>query len=272
MSTSLRITDAVMQDVVRACRIGLPREACGYIVADQEDVGLGVRVVEMKNVADNPISNCAMDDNEICSVHAEFDQAGEEPIAAWHCHPTTEPFMSTEDLAGAIDDSLIYLIVSFKYETPKARAYGVQHFIGNTIASQVPIMVEQQAPGQQAFAIPTGPWALLAGNYVRIAYQRQHGKPLTTVTALVISCDGSTVNLNPDVKTAARALPIERIRTVHVIRESRIAAAVRMQLRSYANEVRILMAGADVPALPSLVETLSRAYPTSFTITMEEKK
>ncbi len=269
--TPLRLTEATMQNVIRMCRLQLPGETCGFIVAEREDPTLGNRVVWMKNVAPKPVSEYQMDDNAIRLAYGEFDQQGEEVVAVFHSHPTTEPFMSQTDLTMAADDSVAYLIISFANGNPAARAYRVEHFIGNTIASQVQIQV-QRVIKEEVAGLPVGPWALIEGNYVRIGYQRQQKKPISTVVARVVGCDETQVVLDPDHKTAARSLPIDRIRSVHILREGRMAAGLRQQLRVYAGEAKGLLAGHDVVALPSLLEALNRAFPPGIAITMEEPK
>lgn len=267
---ALTLTPAAMQNMVKICRIHFPTEACGFIVADRDRPDLGSRIVWMENVADRPGHRYAMSDEAVRQAYAEFDQAGEEPLAVFHSHPATDPVMSPDDLRDARDESLAYVVVSLSQPTPRVRAYTIERYIGNTEATEIPITV-QSTKLSDLQSLPAGPWCLAPGNRVRIAYQRTNKKPLSTNVALVLGCDQDIVRLDPVHKTAARQIPLERIRSVHVLKESPMGTAMREQLRAYAAEARILLAGLDVMAVPSLLQTLYLAFPPSISITMEPK-
>jgi proteasome lid subunit RPN8/RPN11 len=267
---ALKMTADVMQELVRGCRARLPQEACAFVVAEKDNPDLGVRVQWMANISLSVVDEYLMDDDAIRLAYGEFDQAGEEVLAVAHSHPTSEPVMSPKDRERAADTTIAYLIVSLAGPKPKVRAYRVERFIGNTIVHDELIDVGQAPQAPQT--MPVGPWALLAGNYVRIAYQRTGKVPLSTAVATVIGCDGLDVSLNPDHKTGPRALPLDRIRSVHVMWEGRLAAATRRQLRSYTGEARILLAGSDLVVLPSLIAALARAFPPHIAVTMDEPK
>jgi proteasome lid subunit RPN8/RPN11 len=247
---ALHMTSDVIQELVRGFRARLPQEACAFVVADQGDPSLAVRVHWMANVSPSPINEYLMDDAAVRVAYADFDQSGEEVLAVAHSHPTSEPVMSAKDRERAGDTTIAYLIVSLAQQRPRIGAWWVERFIGNTVAHYAPIHVIKQAP------IPTGPWALMPGNHVRIAYQRTGKTSLVTVVATATSCDGVDVLLEPDHSTGPRSLPLERIGSVHVLRESPTAFAARRQLRSVANAV-----GLDVSAAPALVGVLARAFP-----------
>lgn len=271
IDTPLWLTEQTMQNIVRTGRIHLPQESCGFIVADVDDPTIGVRMHWLQNVAEHPDREFLMSDEDVTEAYAAFDEVGEEPIAVWHTHPNSEPFMSEKDKAKAVDDSLAYMIVSFMDNKPSVRAYRVQHYIGSTLPSRVDILIQPDAK-LDAAALPPGPWALTAGNYVRISYVRTGKTTLSHCVARVTGCDGEVVRLDPDHKTAARMIPLERIRLVHVIREGNPAAAARRQLRSYAGQVRSTMAGHEVGPLPELLAALVKGFPTDMAVTMEAPK
>lgn len=264
----LTLTPAAMQNIIKICRIHSPSEACGFVVADKERPTVGHRVVWMQNVAERPLHTFRMDDDAVRQFYGDCDSAGEDPVAVFHCHPTTEPVMSADDLRGAQDDSLAYLVVSLAGPVVKARAYTVERFIGNTEATEISIRVLSQSISDLQ-TLPVGPWALAPDNQVRILYQRTNKKPLSTNVARVLGCDGDVVRLDPVYKTAARQIPLERIRSIHVIKESALGQAMREQLRLYATEARILLAGHEVEAVPSLLDALHQAFPLGIAITME---
>jgi proteasome lid subunit RPN8/RPN11 len=268
---TLSLTYSVMQEMAKGGRVRLPQEACGFVIAARSEPDVGVRVRWVRNTAPEPNIHYLMDDVEVRDLYAECDQADEDPIAVFHTHPTTEPTMSPVDLARAVDTSLAYVIISFASPTMKVRSWRVQQFIGNTIAIADPIQMRQE-PDQALSSPPAGPWALLAGNRVRIVYQRTGKQVPSTCVATVVGCTVEEVTLTPDHRTGPASLPLSRIRSVHVIRESLLAAAARKGLRAYAQQAQILLAGSDVVALPSLTEALSRAFPPGITITMDEPK
>lgn len=263
------MTASTMQNMIRMCRLQMPQESCGFIVAEKGS-SLGTRVHWMRNISETPVRKFKMHPEEVRLAYADFDLAAEEPVAMFHSHPTSEPILSDEDLRMAADTSLAYLVLSFAEPKPKARAYQVQHFIGNSVPIEIPISVQANTMmGSNSTTLPAGPWALAEGNYVRISYQRTTNRPLSTNVAHVIDCDGQVVHLNPDKKMAAKQIPLERIRSIHVLRESIRGKAVRSELRSYAGEAKTLLAGTDVMALPSLLDALHRAFPAGIEITME---
>lgn len=266
----LTLTPAAMQNIIKICRIHSPSETCGFVVADKERPDVGYRVVWMENVADKPTHRYAMDDDAVRRFYGECDQAGEEPVAVWHSHPHTEPVLSPDDLRDARDQSIAYLVVSLAGPVAAARAYSIERFIGNTEATEVPIKVVSQSISDMQ-TMPPGPWALAPDNQVRIMYQRTNKKPLSTNVARVVSCDGETVRLDPTHKTAARQIPLDRIRSIHVLKESTMGRAMRDQLRVYATEARILLAAGEVEAVPSLLQALHQAFPMGITITMEQQ-
>jgi proteasome lid subunit RPN8/RPN11 len=223
----------------------------------------------MNNVHPEPVRSCLMDDEAVLLAYADFDQADEEVLAIYHSHPTSEPIMSDKDLKRAADESLAYVIVSFMETTPMVRAYRVQRFIGNTIPTNVPIQVVEDAPLPTKNAHP-GPWALLAGNRVRIGYLRTGKKTLSTTVAIVMGCDGMDVTLEPEHKVGPRALPLDRIRSVHVLHEGAIAVSARPLLRAQAGRARTLLAGHDLAALPGITALLAEAFPVGMTVSMDE--
>jgi len=263
------MTEDTMQNIIRACRTQIPAEACGFVVAEKENPTMGNSIRMMPNVHENPLRNYLMDDEQVRTAYAEFDRLEQEPIAVYHSHPVSEALMSDLDRERAADASLAYLIISFQGGRTKARAFRVRHWIGNTVPYDVPIQVQGKV--SQVEKIPRGPWALLAGNYVRISYQRTGKTALSICVARVLDCDGDVVRLDPDHKTAARMIPLERIRSVHVLSEGAGAAAVRERLRVLAADARTLLASTNVGAVPSMLETLHQAFPAGISITMEEK-
>lgn len=266
--SELNVTREAMQSVIKMCRIHLPSETCGFIVASKDATTLGTRVVWMQNVAEKPERNYSMDHAALRLAYKEFDDLGEEPVAIFHSHVDSEPIMSVKDLAQAMDASLFYVVVSLMDPRPSVRAYTVKHFIGTTEATGVPIRLKDHAPAPAAF-IPTGPWALSPGNRVRIGYRRTGKSTISSVVAIVLRTDASNVYLDPDHKMSARMIPLERISSVHVLAEGDAGVAARRELRLQARHVASLLAGHDLTSVHEVIDTLHRAVPPSIIVTMD---
>lgn len=262
----LQVTDRVIQTVSKICRTFLPSEACGYILASVDEPTIGIAVHFMNNIDEKPLEGCLMDPVDIVTAHKEFDDTGQEPIAIFHSHPTSDPIPSQRDLDEAQPGDIAHLIVSMTDGSPKARAWRMERFIGETVPHQVPIMVVRTSG---ALVTPPGPWALLPGNEVRIAYQR-HGKTTIGIAvATVTSVSESQVNIEPLNKTAARIIPMERIRSVRVTRESANARQWRLNLQRYARRVAMLIGNGETRDLPQIAGILRVAYPPGIEIELD---
>lgn len=262
----LTVTASTMQDMIAMCRLQMPQESCGFIVAERGS-RTGTRVHWIKNSHEAPHRYYAMRDADVRAAYTEFDAADEEPIACFHSHPTTDAVLSSTDLRMAADESLAYVVVSFRTPVPKVRAFTVQHFIGNSEATPTRIVVE--ANTMRPTGVLAGPWALTPGNRVRICYQRTNAPKLSTNVARVVAIDDERVHLEPDHKTAAKSIDLGRIRSIHVLSEGAQGKAARIQLRQLATEAKVLLAGNDVMALPSLMDMLHLAFPKDVAITMD---
>lgn len=267
----LRITAEVLQGLVRASRNGLPSEVCGFIVASKERPDVGERVLLMKNVATNSTHHYLMDDDQVRAAYTNFDTDGDEPIAVFHCHPTSEALMSDEDIAKAADQDMIYVIVSLQAKPAKVRAYRVKHFVGNSEVTAVEVQIVPDAPRAATMMAPH-PWALAAGNRVRLTYQRANKGTNSTCVATVVSCGAYAVNLEPETKTTARIIPLSRIRSVHVLSEGKVGANMRADLQSYSAQLRNHLSGSNVIAIPSLLAALASAFPSGIEISMDEPR
>lgn len=263
-----RLTPDAMQVMIKMCRLRQPEETCGFIVADSENPDLGVRVHWMNNVHAEPHTNYAMSDDDVILAMNDFDANGENPIGVFHSHPLTPPVLSNVDLREAKDTSLVYLVVSLAEPKASVRAYRVERFIGEAVASPLPISVVAVPTAPPLFS---GPLALSVGNYVRIQYKRQNKTSISTNVARVVAVDDECVRLDPDHKTAAKLIPLERIKSVHVITESMSGRTARAQLRAHASRARGYLAGGDIGPLPEILATLAKAFPVGIAVTMGEQ-
>lgn len=263
------MTDDVMQAVVRLARHHSPEETCGFVVADK-DSDLGARTVWMKNHHPNPTHNYAMDDDAVRQAYAEFDTTGEEPIAVFHSHPTTSPVLSADDIRGALDETLAYLVVSLEHPKASIRAYKIRKFVGDSLVSEVPISVQRTVtvPAPDAMA---GPWALSIGNRVMITYRRTNKPPSNTVAVVTDLVDGAVL-IAPERKTSPTMIPFERIQAVHILTQGAAGKRLAAELRSQAGVIRASLGMGEVAHLPDLVRTLAKAFPSGIDVSMEQQQ
>lgn len=269
---SLHVTNDVLRDVVGFCRAEHPREACGFIVGAN---GVGTRVVPMVNEHSDPTRNYRMNNVAIVEAYRVADDAGEEILAAYHSHPNGPPILSQgrpdADLENAADTSIAYLVVSTKDpQRPTARAWRITApFIGVREAEEIPLRAS--ATGVPAPPEPPAlPWALTAGNYVEITYQRSRGagviSMLATVTGgLVRTASEATTDvlLRPRLKSGVNSLPIDRILQVQVITESDTAKEVRREAISCLRHAAAALSAGDVALVERLIAVPAAAFPAA---------
>lgn len=267
--TSLRMTSLVIQRIVHVARALSPDEVCGFVVASKETPDVGTRFVQMQNVHPRPREAYLMDSNAVRLAYSEFDQLGEEPVAVFHSHPVTGPELSADDLRGAGDTSLAYVVVSLAGQVARMRAYRLERFVGEVTQAEVPIESVQPQRGS-AVQMPIGPWALHLGNTVRITYRRASKSTESTMSATVTMLTPEAVHLDPEKKTSPRMIPLEHVRAVHVLKESPAAAVLRSELMKHAGRVRSLVGSGETETVPVLVEALHRAFPVAIATTMSQ--
>lgn len=268
----VRLTPTALQEVVQHCLSEVPREACGYVVAVKGSP-LGFRARKMRNVDPQPEGGALMDTADVLSAYEMFDAKGEDPVVAYHSHVTSPPLMSPRDRDHAVDPTLAYMIVSLEGGRPRARAYRPHlPFIGVTEHREVEIIVSEDGE-HEAIRPPDGPWALAVGNEVRIGYirPRDKGKDYATAVGRVTDLVDESVHLEPlSGRTTPPRLGLERIRSVHVLKEGEQAVALRRTLRVHARHLAAALGDGDVTSVPALAYALAVAFPADIKITVEE--
>jgi len=145
---TLYLTEGAREDLLRYCRLAYPREACGFIRGRRASVTtastplVGRGIVSIPNVADEPYKTYRMDEPSQLAAYRDFDENGEDPVAIFHSHPVSDPFMSDTDLDLALDLSPLYVIVGPAMR-PAILAYRItQPFIGSDVKSwqRVPVV------------------------------------------------------------------------------------------------------------------------------------
>lgn len=266
----VRITPEALRDVVAHCTSARPNEACGFVVGVKGSP-LGHRIRRMRNVDPDPTRAALMATDDVLYAYSQFDAKGEDPLIAYHSHVTSPPLMSERDKANAVDPSLAYMIVSLEGGNPRARAYRSHSaFIGVHEHREVEIIVS--ADGEPpAPAIPEAPWALTVGNEVRIGYTRHKQRDLATAWVRVVDVRDASIYLEPmNNRVVPKSVGLERIRTVHLLREHAAAVEMRRAMRLHARHLASALGDGDLATAGPLAAALAAAFPNTFKITMEE--
>ena len=136
--TMLRISQALVDEVIAHCRSRYPKEACGILVGRREIIE---QVYTMTNTEDSPIGY-AMDPKEQLRVEKTMRQHGQRMLAIFHSHTASEAYPSSVDVSLAISPEISYVLVSLKrQEQPDFKSYRID---GATITPE-DIVIETAA-------------------------------------------------------------------------------------------------------------------------------
>lgn len=105
---TLKITQTVYDDMVRAARDAAPLEACGLLAGRDCHV---TKFYSLTN-ADTSAVHCRMIPEEQFAAVKDMRKLGLQMLAIWHSHPSTPARMSEEDLRLAFTPRVAYLILS----------------------------------------------------------------------------------------------------------------------------------------------------------------
>jgi proteasome lid subunit RPN8/RPN11 len=107
---ALRISRALLDQVIAHARADHPDEACG-IIAGPAGTGRPERFVPMTNAERSP-TFYRFDSMEQLAVWREMDDNDEEPVVVYHSHTATQAYPSRTDIALASEPDAHYLLVS----------------------------------------------------------------------------------------------------------------------------------------------------------------
>ena len=110
MALALRISEALLQTVFEHCAQRYPKEACGYLAGNEAIVE---KVYPMVNVEDSPIGY-SMDPKEQLQVEKLMRNQGQQLVAIYHSHTSTDAYPSPVDVRLAISPDVSYALVSLK--------------------------------------------------------------------------------------------------------------------------------------------------------------
>lgn len=118
----LRLTRAVVDEMIAHARAEYPKEACG-IVAGSGD--RGTQVFRMRNADASPISY-TMDPQEQLQVMKRMRADGVDMLAIYHSHTATPAYPSTTDVRLATYPDVAYVLISLKDQArPEVNSYRI---------------------------------------------------------------------------------------------------------------------------------------------------
>ena len=122
MASGLHIDAALLQAVYEHCTGRYPKEACGYLAGNKAIVE---KVYPMVNVEDSPIGY-SMDPKEQLQVEKQMRNQGQQLVAIYHSHTSTNAYPSPVDVRLAISPDISYALVSLKDQaTPVFRSFRI---------------------------------------------------------------------------------------------------------------------------------------------------
>jgi proteasome lid subunit RPN8/RPN11 len=119
----LKITQEIIDEMVRHSRSEAPVEACGYLA---EKDGVVCRCLTMKNIDVSPV-HYSMDPAQQFAAVRSCRAEGMTVRGVYHSHPETSAYPSAEDIRLAYDPALSYVIVSLAESPPCISSFIIQN-------------------------------------------------------------------------------------------------------------------------------------------------
>jgi [CysO sulfur-carrier protein]-S-L-cysteine hydrolase len=104
----VKISRAILDQIIRQARAEAPNEACGYLAGSGESAKFAI---PMRNTDASP-EHYSFDPREQFAAVKRARAEGLDLVAVYHSHPATPARMSQEDIRLANDTSVLYLIYS----------------------------------------------------------------------------------------------------------------------------------------------------------------
>ncbi len=117
----MRISQALLDEIVAHARAEAPNECCGMIAAHD---GVAVAVHRARNAAASPL-RYEMDGMEQYKIQTAIEDGGFELGAIYHSHTRSDPEPSQTDINLAFYPDALYVIVGVKAEEPDVRAWRI---------------------------------------------------------------------------------------------------------------------------------------------------
>jgi len=117
----VRISQAVLDEIVEHARAEAPNECCGMIATQD---GVAVAVHRARNAAASPL-RYEMDGMEQYRIQTAIEDGGHELGAIYPSHTRSDPEPSQTDINLAFYPDALYVIVGVKGEEPDVRAWRI---------------------------------------------------------------------------------------------------------------------------------------------------
>ena len=117
----MRISRALMDELVEHARAEAPNECCGMIATRD---GTAIAVHRAANRAASPL-RYEMDGMEQYRIQTAIEDAGLALGAIYHSHTRSEPYPSPTDVNLAFYPESLYVIVGIAGDEPDVRAYAI---------------------------------------------------------------------------------------------------------------------------------------------------
>jgi [CysO sulfur-carrier protein]-S-L-cysteine hydrolase len=117
----LRISQALLDEIVEHARADAPNECCGMIAASD---GRAVEVHRATNAAASPL-RYELDGMEQYRIQSAIEDAGHELGAIYHSHTRSAPYPSQTDINLAFYPESLYVIVGVAGEEAEVRAFRI---------------------------------------------------------------------------------------------------------------------------------------------------
>ena len=117
----MRISQALLDEIVEHARAEAPNECCGMIATQD---GVAVAVHRARNAAASPL-RYEMDGMEQYKIQTEIEDGGYELGAIYHSHTRSDPEPSQTDINLAFYPDALYVIVGVAGEEADVRAWRI---------------------------------------------------------------------------------------------------------------------------------------------------
>ncbi len=118
----MRIAYPAARDIVEHASAQSPREACGLLAGKGTLISLALPVA---NAAAMPEQAFALVPDGQLRRLKQIDEAGLDWLGVYHSHTDSPPMPSHSDIAGAVDDALLQLIVSLANPKPRLKLWRI---------------------------------------------------------------------------------------------------------------------------------------------------
>ena len=136
--TRLTVPDLLLEDAIAHARRESPLECCGLLAGRAADgVGVVATRFTIGNDAASP-TEYATNPRDMLAAFRAMRASGEEVLAIYHSHPTSEPVPSRRDIArNTYGESVVHLIVGLAGASADVRAW----VLTETGSREVPLEV-----------------------------------------------------------------------------------------------------------------------------------